>query len=332
MSATGVWNPDLPKTPVVFLVFNRPDLTARVFETIRAARPDRLLIVADGPRPNRPSDGALCTETRRIVSSVDWPCDVRTNFAQSNMGCRDRVASGIDWAFGLVEEAIILEDDCLPEMSFFRFCQELLDKYRDEPSVMHVSGANLHDDALPAEHDYYFSRHAHIWGRATWRRAWRHYDPRMSSWGLFNGIDHFFNEPLHLGFRRHFRSRFDLTYAGRIDTWDYQWTIACWSNRALAITPSSNMVSNIGFDRRATHTRGHSNLAAMPVYSCRFPLCHPAVLARSREADNILESHHFHDTWWDRLRSLIDLSQHLSVQLVRGRRSLSRRVPRRLVR
>jgi hypothetical protein len=318
MSAADVWNPDLPKTPVVFLVFNRPDLTARVFETIRAARPDKLLIVADGPRPNRLSDDALCTETRRIVSAVDWPCDVRTNFAPSNMGCRDRVASGIDWAFSLVEEAIILEDDCLPEMSFFRFCQELLDRYRDEPTVMHISGANLHTRALPAEHDYYFSRHTHIWGWATWRRAWRHYDLQMSSWGLFKGVDQFFNEPLRPAFRRYFCSRFDLTYAGRLDTWDYQWTLTCWRNKGLSITPTCNLISNIGFDERAAHTRSHSHLAAMPTYASRFPLEHPAAIERSVAADNLLETHQFNDTPWDRLRAIIDLALHLGVQAVSG--------------
>ena len=113
-------------TPVAFLIFNRPHTTQRVFAEIAKARPPKLLVVADGPRNDRPGEAELCAQTRAIIDQVDWDCEVLTHYADKNMGCKKRIASGIDWVFTQVEEAIILEDDCLPEASFFQFCEENL--------------------------------------------------------------------------------------------------------------------------------------------------------------------------------------------------------------
>lgn len=296
MGADRVWNPDLPKTPVVFLVFNRPDLTARVFERIRAARPDRLLIVADGPRASRPGEATECEQTRQVVSVIDWPCAVETNFADSNMGCRDRVSSGIDWAFSLVDEAIILEDDCLPDLTFFRFCQELLHKYRDEPVVMHVSGANLHNNIVRDGHDYYFSRHAHIWGWATWRRAWALYDRNLRKWRTKRDLKRMLGKPINRALVRHFEARLDATAAGTLNTWDYQWMFTCWAENGICITPMGNLVANIGFDARATHTKRDSDEAHLAVYRSPFPLRHPPEKTRDVEADDTTERLRFHDS------------------------------------
>lgn len=250
-------------TPVAFLVFNRPDVTRRVFRTIAAARPRTLLVVADGPRPDRPGEAERCAEVRRIATAVDWECDVRTNFADTNLGCGRRISSGLNWVFSEVEEAIILEDDCLPSPSFFSFCQAVLRRYRNDERVMHVSGANFQFGRNRSQYSYYFSRHVLIWGWATWRRAWQHYDFNIEEWPQFRA------EPL----RRICRDAAEVAYwtagldkvtAGLIDTWDYQWLFACWRQAGLSVVPNTNLVSNIGFGSGATHTQVRGLGAQVP--------------------------------------------------------------------
>lgn len=168
--------------PIIFMIFNRPDTTKQAFETIRAAKPKKLLVVADGPRPGKPGEADKCAATRAIIEEVDWDCEVHRNFSDMNLGCRQRVASGITWAFSLVDKAIILEDDCLPSQSFFRYCAELLDRYEHDDRVMMVSGNNHLFGHTDVAESYYFSRYPHCWGWATWRRAWMKYDLNMSQW------------------------------------------------------------------------------------------------------------------------------------------------------
>src|SRR5215475_5932578 len=168
--------------PIVYNIFNRPSETLRVFDRIREARPEKLLIIADGPRSSRPGEAALCQETRDVLGRVDWPCQVLTNFAESNMGCGRRVASGLDWAFEQVEEAILLEDDCLPDPSFFPYCSQLLERYRAHDRIMMISGNNFQNGVSRTSASYYFSQFQRCWGWATWRRAWRHCDFAMQQW------------------------------------------------------------------------------------------------------------------------------------------------------
>ena len=172
------------ETPVAFLVFNRPHTTDKVFSEIAAANPRKLLIVADGPRPDQPGEAERCVAVRAIVDRVDWDCEVLTNYSDINLGCKARISSGLDWVFDTVEEAIVLEDDCLPHPSFFRFCEELLVKYRDDERIAQIGGVNFQSGRRRTNYSYYFSRYAHIWGWATWRRAWRHYDVALKAWPL----------------------------------------------------------------------------------------------------------------------------------------------------
>ena len=170
--------------PVAFFIFKRPALTARVFERIRAAKPPRLLVVADGPRPSRPEEAQLCEATRKVVSTPDWPCELLVNFADENLGNRRRLSSGLNWVFEQCDQAIILEDDCLPSASFFPFCSEMLNRYRDDARIMHISGDNFQDGHRSGTGSYYFSRYSLSWGWASWRRAWRHYDVALSMWPI----------------------------------------------------------------------------------------------------------------------------------------------------
>lgn len=274
------------KTPVAFLVFNRPDTTRRVFDAIAAARPQTLLVVADGPRAHRAGEAERCREVRAIVDRVDWPCEVVKHYADANLGCRHRVSSGIDWVFSQVEEAIILEDDCLPCADFFPYCVEMLTRYRNDQRVMHISGTNLTANRFSTDDSYFLSRYPLIWGWATWRRAWRHYDVKMRNWPAvkvsptFSGM--FTNEVE----RRFYFEHFDRFYSDTPDTWDWQWTYTCWCHGGLSITPSINLISNIGFGVEATHTHDYDSRVAELATGTLRSWRHPQVFQRHVAADD----------------------------------------------
>jgi hypothetical protein len=275
-------------TPVAFLIFNRPHTTERVFAEIARARPPKLLVVADGPRSNRPGEELLCTQTRAVVERIDWDCEVLTNFAEQNMGCKKRIASGIDWIFTQVPEAIILEDDCLPEPSFFRFCEEMLIRYRDDERVGMVSGGNLQFGRRRGNSSYYFSRYTHIWGWATWRRAWQHYDRDIEQWPAFRQegwVQQLFDRP---GEQLYWEQSFELVHGGKLDTWDCSWTFASLLRGMLQIVPNVNLISNIGFGADATHTHVVGEHANMPTAPIEFPLTHPQFLLANTEADRFI--------------------------------------------
>lgn len=275
-------------TPVALIIFNRPATTRRVFDAIRHVRPQQLLVIADGPRLDRSGEGELCAAARAIVDEVDWPCDVQTNFAAVNLGCKGRVSSGLDWVFRSVEEAIILEDDCLPHPSFFRYCAELLDRYRNDERVMHIGGANFQFGRRHGVASYYFSRYAHVWGWACWRRAWQHYDVTLNRWpALKTEILSQFEKPAEAEF---WGFVLDQVRQGKIDTWDYQWSLACMANRGLATVPNVNLVSNIGFGADATHTAEIGELANMLAEPLESPIVHPECVERVNEADARVQS------------------------------------------
>lgn len=272
-------------TPVVLLIFNRPETTAQVFAAIRAVRPATLLVVADGPRPDRAGEAERCAVARAIVEQVDWPCEVLRNYADINLGCRRRVSSGLDWVFAQVPEAIILEDDCVPHPTFFRFCTELLDLYREDERIMHISGDNFQEGVNTGRESYYFSRYAHVWGWATWRRAWRHYDVDMRQWADFRARRLLANVLEDTAEVRYWDVKLESVARGQLDTWDVQWMFACWAHGGLSVLPHQNLVTNIGFGHGATHTRFKSRLAARPLRAMEFPLRHPNFVVRNRQAD-----------------------------------------------
>ena len=274
-------------TPVALFVFNRPDHARRVVEQIAAVEPPTLMVVADGPRADHPDDEERCARTRSVVEgAVDWDCDLRRNYADRNLGLRRRFGSGLEWLFTREEEAIILEDDCVPSASFFRFCEEMLGEYRDDERIMDVTGSNHLGQWKADRQDYHFSYYGSIWGWATWRRSWEWYDPEMALWDdpeIRRRIGDVIADDDQFRYLRHLYQR---TYEGDIDTWDYQWGFARHRNSALSVVPSRNLVSNIGFDERATHTRREtSDLADAPRYELEFPVRRNEFTAVDREYD-----------------------------------------------
>jgi hypothetical protein len=283
-------------TPVALLIFNRPEPTRRVFEMIRQAQPPILLVVADGPRSE--SERAVCLETRKIIEGVDWPCDVRRHYSDVNLGCKNRVSSGITWIFKEVDRAIILEDDCVPHPTFFPFCQELLEKYQNDPQVMHISGDNFQENnkGFVCNESYYFSNIPHIWGWASWRRAWNHYDLQMKSWPEARDR-HLLNTILPDAANvERWTDKFQHYYDQQINSWDGPWSYACLVNHGLCIVPKVNLISNIGFGATATHTRQEAatdKLANLPTVAMDFPLRHPPTKALNDQAVNYIADYIF---------------------------------------
>ncbi len=279
------------EAPVAMFLFNRPQTTARVFNAIRLARPRRLLLVADGPRPDHAGDAELCAAARAAVGAVDWECEVDISFADGNLGLKRRVESGLDWVFQRVEAAIILEDDCLPGPDFFTFCDELLQRYVAEERVLSISGNAFQMNAQRGD-SYYFSRYAFIWGWATWRRAWQGHDPAMNAWPALRDsgwLDDLLGDDAAASYWAYL---FDKTRQQQ-DTWDYAWTLSCWQRNGLSAVPSLNLVSNIGYGLAASHTRQLDVFADQPVAPLEFPLRHPAIIERDDEADRMAEAVRF---------------------------------------
>jgi hypothetical protein len=276
------------ETAVLLVIFNRPETTQHVFEAIRTAKPPRLYIAADGPRENKIGEAEKCAEARRIVEKVDWECEVKTLFREDNLNCGIGPSSAFTWFFEHEEEGIILEDDCLPSQSFFWFCQELLERYRDDTRIMHIGGNNfLQGWQNDPDYSYYFSRSGHIWGWATWRRAWKMFDYDINLYDKIKANNYFTNyflNPLEKIYRLR---KFDQTITStRVDWWDYQWDFARYANSGLAIVPNNNLVKNIGFGEGATHTQnGKSKSANLEADNIEFDLKHPSFLIRDVASD-----------------------------------------------
>lgn len=282
----------IPTTPlhtaVLLVIFNRPETTRQVFEAIRKAKPPRLYIAADGPRDEVKGEAEKCHEARSIVHDVDWDCEVKTLFRNKNLNCGIAPSSAFTWFFENEEEGIILEDDCVPSQSFFWYCQELLQYYREDYRIMHIGGNNfLQGWNNDKDYSYYYSRSGHIWGWATWRRAWKMFDFNIELYDKIkaeNYFENFFLNPIEKIYRLR---KFDQTITStRVDWWDYQWDFARFANSGLAIVPNVNLVRNIGFGEDSTHTQNEkSNSAGLIANDIAFPLKHPPFMIRDIASD-----------------------------------------------
>lgn len=309
--------------PVLLIVHRRPAETRRVFDAIARARPRRLFIAADGPRS--PADQEACALTRAAVQRVDWDCDVAYDFCQKNVGLNARVVSALDWTFASVESAVVLEDDCLPHERFFTFCSSMLERYRDDSRIVHVSG-ECYRDKRDGDRSYFFSKYPLAWGWATWRRAWSLFDADITTWPRFRGQPEasvLFDTSDE---RRYWMTTFEQVYrqaqARRRTSWDYPWYFACMTN-GLSIHPAVNLVSNIGYGPRASHTHGASDLSNRRLESLEEDLRHPERVVRDRQADMDTFDRRFPGTMLKRQRTL----RH---QLGRPRRWVTRMVRRAL--
>ena len=281
------------KSSVAYIVFNRPEHTRESFALIREQQPPQLFIIADGPRPDHPTDDARCAEVRSIVDQVDWPCEVRHNYAEANLGLKRRVSSGLNWVFNQVDRAIVLEDDCVPHPDFFCFCDDLLERYADDDRVSVITGNNFQHGHRRGDGSYYFSRYNHCWGWATWRRAWSLYQGDIPFWPRWSQSPDWLQKLADPVEREYWTEIFDRVHAGAIDSWAYPWTASVWYHGGLTATPNVNLVSNIGFGEDATHTTSANNEnAALPTQPLG-ALTHPSSLERDPMADALTFNRHF---------------------------------------
>lgn len=273
------------KSPVLFLVFNRPDTTLRVFNEIRKARPAKLYIAADGPRENRKEDRQLCQDTISIVSNIDWECEVKTLFRTANLGCKEAISSALDWFFTDEEEGIILEDDCLPANSFFMYCDAMLETYRFDTRIRHIAGCNLQFGKKWGEASVYYANQTHVWGWASWRRVWKDYDKNLTGYAedeVALQLANIFSDPFVV---ETWTSIFKEVKAGKIDTWDYQLAFINYFNHSLSVNPNVNLISNIGFRADATHTLNSDNpYANIPLQEIS-EISYPKYILPQKKAD-----------------------------------------------
>ncbi len=275
------------QSPLLLIIFNRPDVTFRVFEQIKKAKPAKFYIAADGPRMDSVTDNTLCRQARSITEMIDWDCESKTFFSERNKGCKTGVVSAINWFFEHEDEGIILEDDCLPANSFFYFCDTMLEQYRYDNRIATVTGTNLQAGNKWGAASYYFSQFSNIWGWATWKRFWKSYDPSLQKYeqqDVSSQLPKIFDDRF---LRDAWMEIFAKVKANKIDTWDYQLQFLTFFENALCITPNVNLISNIGFRNDATHTNDpsrHSHHANLPTGEIS-EITHPLVFLPEKEAD-----------------------------------------------
>lgn len=289
------------KVPIIFIFFNRPDTTMQALESIRAARPEKLYLVSDGARPTTLGEKERVAQLREEVErNIDWQCNVHRIYADKNMGCHRRMVSGITAVFEQEEKAIIIEDDIVPIQSFYQYCEELLERYKDEEKIYFISGNNMMQEPEMDE-SYIFSKYPSIWGWATWKRAWSQFDDTMEKWNAIKKsgcMNQYYGRDSIVRF---YASQFESAFTGKCDTWDYQWEANRMWNGGIGIIPKYNLICNIGFNREdATHTKGDSQYD-FSTKVMNFPLKHPAAITVNEKYDKlykekIIDSDYFKST------------------------------------
>lgn len=280
------------QTPVVIIIYKRIDNLEEICSTLRKVKPKNILIISDGAKIK--SDIHLINEVRsKLESLIDWKCNIHKNYAATNLGLKERFSSGISWVFSIVDRAIFIEDDCIPDPTFFRFCDELLEKYKDDKRIMTISGNNFQYGKNPITESYYFSRYPHIWGWATWKRALKHYDPDLNDWPTRRKTNWLHDVTHNFVSSKYWQYIFDKVYEGKINTWDYQLTYACFANNGLNIIPSHNLVTNVGYDNSATNTKVRSRAMGQLSTPIDFPLVHPRGIEANQPADATTDRHVF---------------------------------------
>ena len=292
-------------SPVLFLIFNRPETTQQVFSAIRKAKPPRLYVAADGPRSDYPNEDEKCEHSRKIATNVDWDCEVKTLFRDQNLGCRLAVGQAIYWFFEQEPEGIILEDDCLPSQSFFWFCQEMLEYFRNDKAVGVICGFYSNELEYKPSTSFFFSRYLRVWGWAGWRRSNEGYDSninllieKQNTWkkDIFSRTDIFL--------KRYWQDMFEEVGSGKIDTWDIQLQYLLWQKKQQVIVSSKNLVQNIGWAQGAHPlTKDHNHELATS--EINFPLTTPDMTERDTRADQVIEKISYQITIFSFLKKLL---------------------------
>ena len=275
------------KTPILFLIFIREDTTQKVFDAIRQQKPKYLFVAADGARKNKPDEAEKCRRVRNIIKQVDWDCELQTLFREENLGCKMAVSSAINWFFEQVEQGIILEDDCLPDPSFFPYCEELLNRYKEDTRIGHIGGNNFFPGNIEMEGSYDFCSFSHIWGWATWRRVWKNFDVNFPFWEaeIEKRSSLFCNQQEEIYFSSFIS---DVIHNRKgINAWDAQYLLTLRLQNQLSVYPSVNLVMNIGLgNANAVHTTKNKAKQSIPASAIHFPLKHPQYVLQNKKIDD----------------------------------------------
>lgn len=280
---------------ILFIVFNRPELTREIFKSIRLAKPSRLYVSADGPRKDNHNDEIQCGMTRKIATNIDWDCNLKVLFHDDNLGCKNAVNDAINWFFSHEESGIILEDDCLPHSDFYEYCDITLDRYKNDNDVAMITGSNYQNGQWHGDASYYFSNYPLIWGWATWRRSWQCNDIDMKCWGKYKKSKEWKEKWKNRYEKKYWENRLNLAHDNGIDTWDYAWIASIWSKGTSIIAPNKNLIKNIGFGVEATHTKDSNNKKSNHPTGSICPISHPKNKQACAEADDYLFNNFFSD-------------------------------------
>lgn len=281
------------KTAVLFLAYNRPDNTLESFKSIRQIKPARLYVAIDGPRKNFKDDKENVAKVKKIFNKIDWPCKLKTLFRNKNLGCKKAVSEAISWFFNFEEQGIILEDDCLANQDFFHFCENLLNRFKEDDRVACITGNNFQNNQWRGDSSYYFSKYNHCWGWATWRRAWKNYQGDLAFWPKWKKSNSWLNQTFDNVERKYWESIFNKVYNNKVDSWAYPWTASVWYKGGLTATPNVNLVSNIGFGDKASHTSSkNSKFSKMPIESLS-KIKHVKKISRDTDADLWVFDNHY---------------------------------------
>lgn len=276
-------------TPVVLFIYKRLVNLEEICSVLRRVKPKDLFIIADGAMGKL--DQKIVGDTRsKLESLIDWPGTVHKNYAKINLGLKERFRTGIDWVFMHTDRAIFIEDDCIPDPTFFRYCDELLEKYKDDQRIFSISGNNFQFGHKKTKDSYYFSRYPHIWGWATWKRAWDLYDSNIADWPMRRNSSWLRDITNGFIISKFWKYIFDRLSSGKINTWDYQLTYASLKYSGLNIIPSVNLVTNVGYGEDGTNIKSKSKTIGVPTEVMKFPLVHPKRLVVDDLADHKIEN------------------------------------------
>jgi len=279
-------------TPILIIIFNRPDFALKLYSIIEKLQPHKLYVISDGARNQQ--EKILVDQSRNIFAKTNWNCEVEYNYSDVNFGLRKRISEGISWVFGFEEKLIILEDDCIPNLDFFRFCDELLIKYKHDTRIMTINGCNLNSNiSKEFSESYFFTKYANSWGWATWKRAWNLYDKDLI--GLKRkDLTSFFLNLFESGLRPAYYWKYKLNKVKKneINSWAFRWMFTLWINNGLAIVPQTNLIQNIGNDKRGTNTKGNFHFLDIATESMKKKqMEHPVIMQANYKYDKIGRAH-----------------------------------------
>lgn len=279
-------------TPIVLFVYKRPKLVRQLISVLRFLKPSKLYIFADGPSEDFIDQVQKCQDVRDEIGKIDWDCKLYFKAQPKNIGLRKSIVSGLNHVFDLEEMAIILEDDCFPNIDFFYFCENLLFRYANNDYISVISGNNFQCGQVRGSGSYYFSKYSHCWGWATWSRSWKNYDDQMTFWPAWKTSNEWLDLNSSQFEKAYWEKIFDDAYRGQINSWAYRWLASNWYLGKLTILPNVNLVSNVGFDSDATHTK--SDIYIPPIATHRLgEIKHPKLITRDLDADFYTYQHHY---------------------------------------